>query len=119
MRENNRLFAELCGSGPAEIIASVPMRLCGLIGLQITDFNHKEHKDHKGLAKVNPVLDSPIILWCGLCVLCGLWLFAEFIWVRYGSGYRLCSSVVGSEHSGSPQGQKDTENLRFESNHTT
>jgi hypothetical protein len=25
--------------------------LC-LIGLQITDFNHKEHKDHKGLAKV-------------------------------------------------------------------
>ena len=59
---------------------SVPLRLCGLIGLQITDFSHIEHKDHKGLAKVNPVLDSPIILWCGLCVLCalcGLWLFAE------------------------------------------
>jgi hypothetical protein len=52
----------------------------GLIGLQTTDFSHIEHKDHKGLAKVNPVLDSPIILWCGLCVLCvlcGLWLFAE------------------------------------------
>ena len=59
---------------------SVPLRICGLIGLQITDFSHIEHKDHKGLAKVNPVLDSPIILWCGLCVLCvlcGLWLFAE------------------------------------------
>ena len=56
---------------------SVPLRICGLIGLQITVFNHK---DHKGLAKVNPVLDSPMILWCGLCVLCalcGLWLFAE------------------------------------------
>ena len=35
---------------------SVPLRLCGLIGLQITDFNHKDHKDHKGLAKVNQFL---------------------------------------------------------------
>jgi len=40
-----------------------------LIGLQITDFNHKEHKDHKGLAKVSPILDSPKNLLCGLCVL--------------------------------------------------
>mgnify|MGYP006936249926 FL=1 len=63
------LFAELCGSGSAAILVSAPLRLCGLIGLQITDFNHKEHKDHKGLAKVNPVLDSTIILWRGLCVL--------------------------------------------------
>ena len=33
--------------------------------------------------------------------------------MRYGSGYSLCFSVVGSEHSASPQGQKDTDNLRF------
>jgi len=31
-----------------------------LIGLQITDFNHKEHEDHRGLAKVNQVPDNPI-----------------------------------------------------------
>jgi len=37
---------------------------------------------------------------------------------EYGSGYSLCSSMDGSEHSVSPQGQKDTENLRFKFTHT-
>jgi len=35
-----------------------------LIGLKITDFNHKEHKDHKGLAKVNAVPDNPKKTFC-------------------------------------------------------
>jgi len=29
----------------------------------------------------------------------------------------LCASVVGSEHSGSPQRNRDTENLRFKFTH--
>jgi len=36
-----------------------------LIGLQITYFNHKAHKDHKGLAKVNAIPDNPKNLLCG------------------------------------------------------
>ena len=41
---------------------------------RITDygFNHKAHKDHRGLAKVNTVPDSPKNLLYGLCVLCEL-----------------------------------------------
>jgi len=30
-----------------------------LIGLRITDYNHKDHEAHKGLAKVNQVPDNP------------------------------------------------------------
>ena len=35
-------------------------------------FNHKAHKDHRGLAKVNTVPDNRKNLLCGLCALCEL-----------------------------------------------